>query len=144
MLQAINLGIRRGTKLLFENTSFQIHPGQKVGLTGANGTGKSSLFSLILNQLHADTGDCVYPEHWVIAHVSASRDRSGEIISYHSTRRVPDRTIVDEKIIPLYDQLLLEENKHSNRKSGMQAGMELLGGFLQEQDMEYDRFIATL
>jgi len=70
MLQAINLGIRRGTKLLFENTSFQIHPGQKVGLTGANGTGKSSLFSFILNQLHADTGDCVYPEHWVIAHVA--------------------------------------------------------------------------
>ena len=70
MLQAINLGLRRGTKLLFENTSFQIHPGQKVGLTGANGTGKSSLFSLILKTLHADSGDCVYPEQWVIAHVA--------------------------------------------------------------------------
>jgi ATP-binding cassette subfamily F protein 3 len=70
MLQAINLGVRRGTKLLFENTSFQIHPGQKVGLTGANGTGKSSFFSLILHQLHADSGDCVYPDHWVIAHVA--------------------------------------------------------------------------
>jgi ATP-binding cassette subfamily F protein 3 len=70
MLQAINLGIRRGVKLLFKDTSFQIHPGQKVGLTGANGTGKSSLFSLILKQLHADTGDCIYPDHWVIAHVA--------------------------------------------------------------------------
>lgn len=70
MLQAINLGIRRGTKLLFEETSFQIHPGQKVGLTGANGTGKSSLFSLILKQLHADTGDCTYPDFWVVAHVA--------------------------------------------------------------------------
>jgi len=70
MLQAINLGIRRGTKLLFEDTSFQIHPRQKVGLTGANGTGKSSLFSLIQNQLHADSGDCIYPAHWVIAHVA--------------------------------------------------------------------------
>lgn len=70
MLQAINLGIRRGTKLLFEETSFQIHPGQKVGLTGANGTGKSSLFSLILKQLHADAGDCTYPDFWVVAHVA--------------------------------------------------------------------------
>lgn len=70
MLQAINLGIRRGVKLLFQDTSFQIHPGQKVGLTGANGTGKSSLFSLILNELHADAGDCIYPDHWVIAHVA--------------------------------------------------------------------------
>ncbi len=70
MLQAINLGVRRGVKLLFENTNFQIYPGQKVGLTGANGTGKSSLFSLILEQLHADTGDCTYPDHWVAAHVA--------------------------------------------------------------------------
>jgi len=70
MLQASNLGVRRGVKLLFEGVNFQIHPGQKVGLTGANGTGKSSLFSLILNQLHADTGDCSYPDYWVIAHVA--------------------------------------------------------------------------
>lgn len=70
MLKASNLGIRRGTKLLFEATSFQIHPGQKVGLTGANGTGKSSLFSLIMNQLQADTGDFTYPDFWVIAHVA--------------------------------------------------------------------------
>ncbi|MFV2005297.1 MAG: ATP-binding cassette domain-containing protein [Gammaproteobacteria bacterium] len=70
MLQAINLGVRRGAKLLFENTNFQIHPGQKIGVTGANGTGKSSLFSLILKQIHADTGDCIYPDHWIIAHVA--------------------------------------------------------------------------
>jgi len=70
MLQAINLSVRRGIKLLFEETNFQIHPGQKVGLTGANGTGKSSLFALIQNQLHSDTGDCLYPEHWTIAHVA--------------------------------------------------------------------------
>ena len=70
MLQAINLGVRRGVKLLFENTNFQIHPGQKVGVTGANGTGKSSLFSLILKQIHAEAGDCIYPDHWIIAHVA--------------------------------------------------------------------------
>ena len=70
MLQAKNLGVRRGVKLLFDGASFQIHPGQKVGITGANGTGKSSLFALILKQLHADAGDCSYPDNWVVAHVS--------------------------------------------------------------------------
>ena len=70
MLQAKNLGVRRGVKLLFEDASFQIHPGQKVGITGANGTGKSSLFALILKQLHADSGDCSYPDNWIVAHVS--------------------------------------------------------------------------
>jgi ATP-binding cassette subfamily F protein 3 len=72
MLQANNLSIRRGVKLLFENASFQIFPKQKVGITGANGTGKSSLFSLIMRQISADTGDCLYPDNWVIAHVAQS------------------------------------------------------------------------
>ena len=70
MLQFSSLSLRRGHRLLFENTSFQIHPGQKVGLTGANGTGKSSLFALIMGELHADSGDCLVPGDWVIAHVA--------------------------------------------------------------------------
>lgn len=70
MLQFKNLTLRRGLKLLFEQASLQVHPGQKIGITGANGTGKSSLFSLILNDLHADEGDYQYPKDWVIAHVA--------------------------------------------------------------------------
>jgi len=70
MLQFSNLSLSRGHKLLFEQASFQIHPGQKVGVTGANGSGKSSLFLLILDELHSDVGDCVYPKDWVISHVA--------------------------------------------------------------------------
>ncbi|OQX46760.1 MAG: ABC transporter ATP-binding protein, partial [Candidatus Sedimenticola endophacoides] len=50
--------------------SLTIHPGQRVGVTGANGCGKSSLFALILDQLHADSGDFSRPREWVIAHVA--------------------------------------------------------------------------
>jgi len=70
MLQFDNLSLRRGPRLLFERAGFQIHPGQKVGVSGANGTGKSSLFALILGELHADSGDLRYPKDWVIAHVA--------------------------------------------------------------------------
>ena len=70
MLQFNNLSLRRGARLLFEQASLQIHPGQKVGVSGANGTGKSSLFALILGELHADGGDLRYPRDWVIAHVA--------------------------------------------------------------------------
>jgi len=70
MLQFENLALRRGTRLLFEQASFQIHPGQKVGVAGANGTGKSSLFALILDELHADDGEFRRPGDWVIAHVA--------------------------------------------------------------------------
>ena len=70
MLQFNDISLRRGHKLLFEKTSFQVHPGHKVGITGANGTGKSSLFSLILDDLHNDSGDFFCPKNWVIAHVA--------------------------------------------------------------------------
>lgn len=70
MIKLQNLSIRRGTRLLFEQANCLIHPGQKVGLTGANGVGKSSLFSLLRGQLHADLGDVSIPESWVIAHVA--------------------------------------------------------------------------
>ncbi|HID46498.1 MAG TPA: ATP-binding cassette domain-containing protein [Chromatiaceae bacterium] len=70
MLHFQNLGLRRGSKLLFEDAGFQIHPGQKVGITGANGTGKSSLFALILGKLHADAGELKLPGEWTIAWVA--------------------------------------------------------------------------
>ena len=70
MLKFSNLALRRGPTLLFEQVSFSVHTGQKVGLTGSNGTGKSSLFALIRNQLSADQGDFTMPDDWVIAHVA--------------------------------------------------------------------------
>ncbi len=70
MLRFNELSLRRGTRLLFERASLQVHPGQKVGVTGANGSGKSSLFALLLDELHADTGDFHRPGGWVIAHVA--------------------------------------------------------------------------
>lgn len=70
MLQVDNLSIRRGENLLFENASFQIHPGQHVGLTGANGCGKSSLFAMLRNELVIDKGDVKIPSDWIIAHVA--------------------------------------------------------------------------
>jgi len=70
VIQFESLSIRRGETLLFDGASCQIHPGQKVGLTGANGCGKSSLFAVLRNQLVVDKGDVKVPRDWVIAHVA--------------------------------------------------------------------------
>ncbi len=70
MLNFSNISLRRGPRLLFERVSFMIHPGQRVGVTGANGTGKSSLFAMVRGVLHADTGDFTMPSSWVVAHVA--------------------------------------------------------------------------
>ena len=70
MIQFRNLRLARGAKVLVDAVNLQIHAGWKVGLTGANGCGKSSLFALLRGELHQDQGDLEMPAGWVIAHVA--------------------------------------------------------------------------
>ncbi len=67
MIQISDLTLRHGAEPLLENSSAAIFPGHKVGLIGANGSGKSSLFSLLLGKLAADTGEVTIPAEWTIA-----------------------------------------------------------------------------
>ncbi|AGA88977.1 ATPase component of ABC transporters with duplicated ATPase domain [Thioflavicoccus mobilis 8321] len=70
MIQLQNLSLRRGGRLLLEAVDVRIQPGQKVGVVGANGCGKSSLFALLLGELHADAGEVLVPAAWRVAHVA--------------------------------------------------------------------------
>ncbi len=76
MLSFSDLELRRGGRPLIQHFSAQIHLGQKVAVVGRNGSGKSSLFALVLGDLHADAGDCSMPRNWrvgsVAQHVEAS------------------------------------------------------------------------
>ena len=64
------LQLRRGVKVLFEDVSLTFNHGQKIGVTGANGSGKSSLFALLLGELHQDAGDLEIQPGLVVAHVA--------------------------------------------------------------------------
>ena len=78
MLSARDLTLRRGPEPLFEQVNFIIFRGNKVGLTGANGAGKSSLFAAIRGELGPDQGDIERPANLKIAHVEqevAASDR---------------------------------------------------------------------
>jgi ATP-binding cassette subfamily F protein 3 len=70
MIRLQRLTLIRGTKPLIESADLTLNPGEKVGLIGANGSGKSSLFALLRNELHADAGDVDFPVAWRIAHVA--------------------------------------------------------------------------
>ena len=61
MLRISSITLRRGVRVLFEDATMNVHPGQKVGLVGPNGTGKSSLFALLRGELHADAGEVSMP-----------------------------------------------------------------------------------
>ena len=77
MIEFKDVGVRRDGRELFAGASFQLHPGHKVGLTGNNGTGKSTLFALLLTQMGTgdtevtlDRGEVSIPDSWQVAHMA--------------------------------------------------------------------------
>ncbi|MCB1586148.1 MAG: ATP-binding cassette domain-containing protein [Xanthomonadales bacterium] len=70
MLTFNNITLSRGKKELFSDVSFIVNPKSKVGLTGANGCGKTSLIKLILGELHADSGEFSISDKLLISHVA--------------------------------------------------------------------------
>lgn len=96
------------------------------------------IFAYVINR--SSNGD----HYWVLAHVSPSYDMDGNMVGYHSNRRSPDHEVVNNTIIPLYQSLLAEEQKHANAKDGMEASLKMVVDLLNESGVEYDEFIAGL
>ena len=70
MIVLKNLTLARGARILIEGANAQIHPGWRVGLTGANGCGKSTLMAALRGELLPERGDLERPAQWVVAHVA--------------------------------------------------------------------------
>jgi len=96
------------------------------------------IFAYVVNR--AKNGD----HYWVLAHVTPSLDDNGNIVGYHSNRRVPNREYLENTIIPFYESLLEEERKLANRKEGMEASKNMIGSLLKEKGVEYDEFIFSV
>jgi ATP-binding cassette subfamily F protein 3 len=70
MIRFQQVSLMRGIKPLLENVDVTLNPGDKIGLIGANGAGKSSLFGLLRGELHADLGSIDFPSKWRMAYVA--------------------------------------------------------------------------
>ncbi len=78
MIHLRNVSVARGPTVLIEKADLQIFPGQRIGVVGANGSGKSSLFAVLAGELQPEHGELAVPPHWRIAHVrqeTAALDR---------------------------------------------------------------------
>ncbi|MBL8987678.1 MAG: PAS domain-containing protein [Gemmatimonadetes bacterium] len=96
------------------------------------------VFAYVKNM--AKSGD----HYWVFAHVTPTFDPvTRAIVSYHSSRRVPSRRAVDAAA-GVYALLLAEEARHTDRRAGLAASLELLKQTLEGAGMEYERFVWTL
>lgn len=72
MLRLLNLALMRGTRLLYAHANLIASPGERIGLVGPNGCGKSTLFAAILGELAPEDGELETPPHERIAHVAQS------------------------------------------------------------------------
>ena len=78
MITLKNVTLRRGAKVLLNGVNATINPGEKTGLVGRNGAGKSSLFALLNGSLHEDGGDFYIPTQWRMAQVAQNMPETDE------------------------------------------------------------------
>ena len=138
MLVFSDISLRRGGRELIGSSTFSIHPGQKVGLTGANGTGKSSLFALIRGELTLESGQFSMPPNWVMAHVAQHTPSSEQTaLSYalegdieFASLQVQMKTAEGEHLASLLGQLeAIDGYTTESRAATLLQGL----GFKQEQ-----------
>ena len=123
MIQIKNLTLRRGVKVVLKDASVTLNPGEKVGLVGRNGAGKSSLFSLIAGRLHADAGDFDMPSKW----------RIGEVAQEMPETDQPATDFVLDGDLPLVDAkavlALAEASEDGHAIGDAYVGLEHAGAF---------------
>jgi ATP-binding cassette subfamily F protein 3 len=100
MIRISNLTLIRGTQALLEGADVAIQPGERVGLIGANGSGKTSLFALLRGELHADKGDAEFPAQWRLSYVAqetpaVSRSAVDTVIDGDTTLRRLEAALAD-------------------------------------------------
>jgi ATP-binding cassette subfamily F protein 3 len=123
MIQFRNLTLVRGERELIAEASVQIHPGWRVGLTGANGSGKSSVFALLRGELQAEHGDCDIPALWRIASVA----QETPALDTPAIDYVLDG---DTELRALENELADAENTHAGEKiAELHARLDDIGGY---------------
>jgi ATP-binding cassette subfamily F protein 3 len=123
MLRFDNINLRRGSRLLLNGANFLVHPGWRVGLTGRNGSGKSSLLALIGGELAPDAGDFARPRDWTLAHVRQQADA-------HAHSALDHVLDGDAEFRRLERELAEAEAAHdAARQAGLHDRLQAIGGY---------------
>ncbi|MBM4202734.1 MAG: ATP-binding cassette domain-containing protein [Gammaproteobacteria bacterium] len=114
MITAQNIVFKRGESTIFDALSFVVHAGQKVGVVGRNGVGKSTLFHFFGDGLEPDTGDLVYPTGWRISRLRQEVDGGARpaiefVIDGHAELRRIERRLEKLQQDPAADGTFLAE-----------------------------------
>jgi len=119
MITLTDIELRRGTKVLLQDAELVVHPGQHIGIIGANGSGKSSLFKLLMGKISADAGELFIPKDWRVAHMAQELANSESTVAdfvldgdpqIRKIERAIEKALADEN----HDRLALEYEKLDN------------------------------
>ncbi len=132
MIQLHQIRLQLGTKVLLDGADATIYPGQKWGLIGHNGSGKTSLFKLFLGEIHEDAGHCSIPRDWQLAHMGQEVEATSQaaleyVISGDRELRQLQKAIAQceggEALARLYEKL-----EHIDGYSAQARAQQLLSG----------------
>ena len=123
MLSLTNLALRRGPNLLFEDVSFVIHHDKKVGLIGANGAGKTSLFKMITGELDVEEGYLDYPQDLRISYLAQEVPGTDEVAVQYVLEG-------DKQLIEIQEKIkLAEANEQFDELGELHAIFNSMDGY---------------
>lgn len=123
MIAFQSISLQRGHKILFDHADLSLHHGQRLGLTGANGAGKSSLFQLLTGELQADGGELLLPGQLRIAHMAQQVAGSKQTALDYVTDG-------DQELRQLQHQLALAEQQGNDAAlAELHAAIDAIDGY---------------
>ena len=135
MIHASSISKQFGTKILFKSASFQINTGEKIGLVGPNGNGKSTIFKIIIGEEGYDGGSVTKPEKATVGYFSQDiEDMRGRKVLEEVMTAIPSLNKIKKELAELEHKLTedLSEDQMTSvleRYGEVQGEFENLGGY---------------
>jgi ATP-binding cassette, subfamily F, member 3 len=150
MITLRNLQLRRGAKIVLDGVNVNVNPGEKVGLVGRNGAGKSSLFALLAGRLQADQGDFEIPARWrlgeVAQHMPETDDSAtdfvleGDIPLMEATRELAAAEAAEDGEAMAHAHMLIGEVGGFDARARAQALLMGLGFKIEQVEAPVNSF----
>ncbi|MBE7041675.1 MAG: ABC-F family ATP-binding cassette domain-containing protein [Ruminococcaceae bacterium] len=122
-----DVGMEFGERTLFQNVSFTIGETDKIGLIGSNGTGKTTLFKILLGKMRASSGEVFQNKQTTIGYLE------------QHTNLTSDKTVLEE-VLSVYDDVIAIEEELSNIAHQIEAGQGDLAAMTERQHKLTERF----